>query len=178
VNHTDYVNLLRPARLSAGGVWADLGAGGGAFTMALRELIGPTAEIYAVDKDPESLDALERAYIHRFGDTGRLQCLSADFAGTLHLPPLAGVLMANSLHFLGDKEAMLRGVRNLLKAKGLLLVVEYNVDAGNPWVPFPLSFQKFAAVAARAGFSSPRLLATHPSSFLREFYSAAADKPE
>jgi len=25
-----------------------------------------------------------------------------------------------------------------------------------------------------AGFGEPRLLATHPSSFLREFYSAAA----
>ena len=50
MNHTDHINLLRPANLSQGGVWADFGAGSGAFTLALRELIGANAVIYAVDK--------------------------------------------------------------------------------------------------------------------------------
>jgi hypothetical protein len=59
---------------------------------------------------------------------------------------------------------------------GALLLVEYNVDSGNPWVPHPLSFETYRTLALRAGLTEPRLLATHPSRFLREFYSALAHK--
>jgi hypothetical protein len=52
------------------------------------------------------------------------------------------------------------------------LLVEYNVDSGNPWVPHPLSFETYRSLAPRAGFSEPRLLGTVPSRFLREIYSA------
>ena len=174
MNHTDHVNLLKPSGLRPGGAWADLGAGSGAFTLALRELVGAEAEIHAIDKDGGSLRELERAFARRFGETRRLHVLRLDFATSAELPHnLDGVLMANSLHFFRDKEAVLRRVRGLLKPRGTLLLVEYNVDKGNPWVPFPLSFERFRDLAVRSGFAEPRLLATHPSSFLREFYSAA-----
>ena len=84
--------------------------------------------------------------------------------------------MANSLHFFRNKEKVLRHVRSLLKPNGTLLLVEYNVDRGNPWVPHPMSFETFRELVPRAGFSEPQLLAKHPSSFLREFYSALAFK--
>jgi SAM-dependent methyltransferase len=86
--------------------------------------------------------------------------------------PLDGILMANSQHHFKDKAKNLRHARNFLKPKGILLLVEYNVDSGNPWVPHPLSFESFRSLAPRVGFSEPRLLTKHPSSFLREFYSA------
>jgi hypothetical protein len=63
-----------------------------------------------------------------------------------------------------------------LKPGGALLLVEYNVDRGNPWVPYPLSFETFRELAPRAGFGEPRLLGHHPSRFLREFYSALTFK--
>jgi ubiquinone/menaquinone biosynthesis C-methylase UbiE len=174
MNHTDYVNLLRPAGLSGGGNWADLGAGSGAFTFALRELIGAKAQIHAVDKDAASLQALERGYKRRFPDGGALHLVRADFSDSPRLPPLDGVLMANSLHFFRDREGVLAKVRALMKPRATLLLVEYNADAGNMWVPFPLSYDTFERLAPRAGFRGARLLATHPSSMLREFYSAAA----
>jgi hypothetical protein len=80
--------------------------------------------------------------------------------------------MANSLHYFKNKEKILRQVRTHLKANGILLLVEYNVDSGNLWVPHPLSFESFHVLAMRAGFSVPHLLAKNPSSFLHEFYSA------
>jgi hypothetical protein len=82
--------------------------------------------------------------------------------------------MANSLHFYREKEKVLRHIRSFLKWSGRLLLVEYNVDAGNPWVPHPLSFDTFYSLARRTGFSEPNLLAKVPSRFLREFYSAIA----
>ncbi len=174
MNHTDHVNLLRPADLAPGGVWADLGAGAGAFTLALRELAGPQVEIHAVDRDGRRLEELERLWRERFGDAARLHLMQADFTRPLELPPLDGILMANSLHFFKAKEKVLRQVGTMLKPGGKLLLVEYDTDSGNLWVPHPLSFATWRGLAPRAGFTEPRLLATRPSSFLRGFYSAVA----
>jgi ubiquinone/menaquinone biosynthesis C-methylase UbiE len=174
MDHTDHVNLLKPANLEHGGTWADFGAGSGAFTLALRELIGPHADIYAVDKDRRGFNDLEKAHREKFTTAQNVHPVRADFSGVLSLPPLDGIVMANSLHYFKDKEKLLRHIRSFLKMNGVLLLVEYNVDAGNMWVPYPLSFETYRALAHRAGFSEPRLLATAPSRFLREFYSAVA----
>jgi ubiquinone/menaquinone biosynthesis C-methylase UbiE len=176
MDHADHVNLLRPAELSAGGTWADFGAGSGAFTLALRELIGPHASIYAVDKDQRALRELEKAHRERFTTSQNIHTVRADFSRSLSLPPLDGIVMANSLHYFKDKEKILRHVRSFLKLNGALLLVEYNVDSGNPWVPYPLSFETFCALAPRAGFSEPQLLDKAPSRFLKEFYSAATHR--
>ena len=176
MDHKDHVNLLRPADIKPGGSWADLGAGSGAFTFATRELIGPTANIYAIDKNRASLNQLEQAYRARFGDSQNLHLITGDFSHTLDIPPLDGILMANSLHFFKDKEKILRHVSSYLKPNGILLIVEYNVDSGNLWVPYPFSFETYRKLAPRANFSEPRLLAKVPSTFLREFYSAACNK--
>ncbi len=179
MKHADHVGLLKPANLTEGGTWADLGAGTGAFTLALRELVGAEAEIFAVDKDRGSLEQLLGEYEGRFKSVSGLHLVRADFsAGRSDLPPLDGVVMANSLHYFRDKLAVLRRVRELLKPAGTLLLVEYNVDRGNIWVPYPLSFSTYRKIAPEAGFSEPRLLATHPSSFLREFYSTMTSRAD
>jgi ubiquinone/menaquinone biosynthesis C-methylase UbiE len=175
MDHQDHVNLLRPANLSQGGTWADFGAGSGAFTLALSELVGLKAEIYAIDKDRSGFNQLEKSHRALFGTSQNIHSMRADFAGPLSLPPLDGIVMANSLHFFKDKEKILRHVRSFLKFNGMLLLVEYNVDSGNMWVPYPLSFETYQSLAPRAGFTEPRLLATHPSRFLREFYAAVAN---
>jgi ubiquinone/menaquinone biosynthesis C-methylase UbiE len=178
MEHYEHVNLLRPADIKPGGSWADLGAGSGAFTFALRELTGRSANIHAVDKDRARLHELERGYRARFGDSQNLTLTVGDFTRTLDLPALDGILMANSLHFIKDKEKVLRHVRPLMKPNGMLLIVEYNADSGNPWAPYPFSFETYRKLAPRADFAEPRLLAATPSRFLGEFYSAAAFKKE
>ncbi len=172
MNHNDHVNLLRPANLKPGGSWADLGAGSGAFTLALRELVGPNADIYAVDKDRRSLNELQNSHLVHFKTATNLHLVQTDFSRSFEIPPLDGVIMANSLHYFKDKEKILRHVQRFLKPDGILLLIEYNVDSGNPWVPYPLSYTTFRTLASRVGFTEPRLLATIPSRFLHEFYSA------
>ena len=178
MDHTDHVNLLRPASLDKGGSWADLGAGSGAFTFALRELIGPTATIYAVDKDRSSLDVLKSEYKARFGSDENLHIQAGDFSHPTNLPALDGILAANSLHYFKDRVKVLQHIKSFLKPNGKLLVIEYNVDSGNPWVPYPFSFGSFGKLTLQAGFAEPQLLARHPSRFLREFYSALTFKAE
>ena len=176
MDHNDHVNLLRPANLKPGGTYADFGAGGGAFTLALRELVGIDAQIYAVDKDKSALRELENSHRARFNTTRNLLLLPNDFSRPLDVPPLDGIVMANSLHFFKDKEKILHHVREFLKPNGALIVIEYNVDSGNMWVPYPLTFETYHDLAPRAGFTEPRWLAKVPSRFLKEFYSAIAYK--
>lgn len=156
-------------------MWADLGAGSGAFTLALADLIGPGGEIYAVDKDVRALREAEHALRLRFPDNN-VHYVTADFTRPLDLPPLDGMVMANSLHFQRQKEPLLQAVRGYLKPGGRLILVEYNADHGNPWVPYPLSYPTWQALAERSGFIDTRLLATHPSRFLREIYSSVSVK--
>jgi ubiquinone/menaquinone biosynthesis C-methylase UbiE len=177
MDHNDHVNLLRPANLPPG-MYADFGAGNGAFTLALREVIGPDSTIHAVDKDKPALRDLENSHRARFHSTERLILLANDFSRPFDLPPLDGILMANSLHFFKDRQNILQHVRGFLKPNGAFIIVEYNVDSGNLWVPHPLTFETYSKLAPRAGFSEPRLLAKVPSRFLKEFYSALAYKTE
>jgi SAM-dependent methyltransferase len=171
--HGDHVNLLRKGVPASGGVWADFGAGSGAFTLALAELIGAGSTIFAVDKDRRALQQLSRMVQAQFPGV-TLHTLVEDFTRTLDLPPLDGVVMANSLHFERRKESVLQLVRGYLKPGGRLLLVEYNTDKGNMWVPHPLSFPTWQQLAARSGFAQTELLATHPSGFLGEFFAAAS----
>jgi ubiquinone/menaquinone biosynthesis C-methylase UbiE len=168
VDHADHVRLLRDG-VTGGGTWADLGAGTGAFTLALAELVGPGGQVIAVDRDRGALRGLERA-LRPGGATVRT--LDADFTKPIDLPALDGVVMANSLHFVRDKAPVLALVHKMLKPSGLLLLVEYDANKGNQWVPHPLSFETWRALADASGFSGTHELASVPSRFLGRIYSA------
>jgi ubiquinone/menaquinone biosynthesis C-methylase UbiE len=171
MDHRDHVGLLREGVRGSGATWADLGSGEGAFTLALADLLGPTGSIYTVDRDSRALRIQLRALRDAFPNV-TVTPLVADFTQPLELPPLDGIVMANSLHFQRDRLAVLRLVRDYLRPAGRLVLVEYDTDHGNPWVPFPLSFRSWATLAAEAGFHDTQRLASVPSHFLGSIYSA------
>jgi ubiquinone/menaquinone biosynthesis C-methylase UbiE len=163
-------------RQGEGGLWADLGAGTGAFTLALADLIGPSGVIHAVDRDRAALAELRAAAVSAV-PTAEIRTLAADFTRPLGLGDLDGVVMANSLHFVDDKRPVLDRVRGYLRKHGRLLLVEYDSDRGNDWVPYPMSFATWSALAADAGFIETRRLAAVPSRFLGRIYSALSLAP-
>ena len=165
MNHDDLVDLIRDGVADPGGRWADLGAGEGAFTFALADLLGPAARITAVDKDAPALSGL----------ASRFDVRVADFTRPLDLHDLDGVLMANSLHFVRKKEPVLESVRGMLRSGGRLIIVEYGADRGNPWVPYPFTYAQWEPMAARAGFTDTKLLRTVPSRWLGSMYSAVSE---
>jgi ubiquinone/menaquinone biosynthesis C-methylase UbiE len=175
MNHTDHVNLLRGGISHSGGVWADLGSGSGAFTLALADLIGEDGEIYSVDQDGGALGQQKREMQARFPKVA-IHYQQANFTRRLDLPPLDGLVMANSLHFHRQKDGILGLVQDYLKPDGRLILVEYNTDQGNTWVPYPLSYPTWEKLAGRVGFKDTRLLADRPSRFLHSIYSAVSMK--
>ena len=170
VNHADLVALIEGRRRrERGGRWADLGAGEGAFTLALA-------------------DAARSGRSHHRGRRGRAaRCAASRMRGVeiiawrisrgrSDLRTSTACVMANSLHFVRDKKPVLEAVRGMLRPGGRLIVVEYGTDRGNPWVPHPFTLRDAGRRwRLEAGFEGTRLLRTVPSRYLGSMYSAASE---
>jgi SAM-dependent methyltransferase len=178
MDHEDHLYLLKEGIPTPGGKWGEFGSGRGAFTQALAELIGPNGEIYSVDRDQNALRSQAKSIQARLGERSpRMHYLNVDYTHPLDLPSLDGVLMANALHFQRDKAPVLNLIRGYLRLGGRLIVVEYNVDQGNTWVPYPISYKSWEALALENGYERTRFLAGRPSRFLGEIYAALSYSP-
>lgn len=172
MNHMDHVNLIKKG-VPASGLWADLGSGRGAFTLALAECLGTDSHIYSIDQNKGALQTQQRAMEAQFPDNA-VTYLEGDFTQEIKLPLLDGIVMANSLHFVADKRPILEELRTLLKPTGRLVMVEYDTDKGNYAVPYPMSFATWQRIATTSGFTKTALLATRPSRFLGSFFSSVS----
>jgi SAM-dependent methyltransferase len=174
VDHADHVALLRGA-VEPGGTWADIGAGTGAFTLALADLLGPGGRIVALDRDADAVRETVLQVSRRFPGV-IIEVLVADLTGPLALPELDGLVAANSLHFVprGRQVPTIAALAAHLRPDGTFVVVEYDADHGNPWVPHPFSYPSWERLAAAAGLGDTRRLGFRPSRFLGAIYSAAS----
>ena len=174
MDHADHVALLRPA-VTPGGTWADIGAGEGAFTLALADLLGPSGRIVAVDRDRRALQENAAVVRTRFPEVS-IETRVADLTEPLALPDLDGLVAANSLHFVPrDRQvAVTAALAEHLVPGGRFVIVEYDADRGNPWVLHPFSYERWEEMAAQAGFERTHLLRTIPSRHLGSIYSAVS----
>lgn len=172
MDHADHVGLIREA-VEPGGTWADIGAGQGAFTLALADLLQPDGRIVAVDRDARVLRANAAAVRAGFPELD-YATLTADLTGPLDLPELDGLVAANSLHYVPrDRQvAVIRSLAAHLRPGGRFVVVEYDDDRGNPWVPHPFSYESWERLAEAAGLTDTRQIGRVPSRFLDAIYAA------
>ena len=123
-------------RLASPQRWADLGAGDGLFTQTLAALLPPNSNVIAIDKSP---NVLARIPTRMGGST--IEKRSADFTHTGIIPDIVdGILMANALHYVQDQDAFLTTLLEKLNVTGRIIIVEYDTDTPNAWVPYPISF--------------------------------------
>ena len=176
MDHADHVGLIRAGVEDRHGAWADLGSGTGAFTLALADVLAGRGSIVSVDRDGRSQAEQRERMAATFPATD-IRYLEADFTRAIELPALDGILMANSLHFVRDKEPVLRRLLAHLRPGGRFILVEYDADRGNPWVPHPVSFARWQDIAASVGLGGTRLIGRVPSRFLGAIYGAASEIP-
>jgi len=152
--------------------WADLGCGSGLFTYALANLISHDSTIYAVDKNKIRLQEQH----HHPSITivpQQLDFISED----LPFQNLDGILMANSLHFVKDKMALIQKLALYINPNGLFLIVEYDTNTPNPWVPFPVSYVLLEKLFNEAGYKTVQKIHEAPSAYGRaNIYSAVISK--
>jgi ubiquinone/menaquinone biosynthesis C-methylase UbiE len=178
VNTTEAVELIAGAIPGPGGTWADLGAGNGTFTRALARLLGPNGRVYAVDRDVKAFESLRRSSAK---GTSSIVPVLADLTRPFELPGLDGTLLdgmliANTLHFVRDADAVLARLVAWVRPGGRVVLIEYDRRAASRWVPYPIPIAQLPALARSAGLSAPAIIATRPSAFGGTLYVAAADR--
>ncbi|MDP4262861.1 MAG: class I SAM-dependent methyltransferase [Bacteroidota bacterium] len=143
--------------------WADLGCGSGTFTLALAGFLQPQSTIYAMDTDISALKQIPGNY-----NSVAIQKITGDFnKQVLSFKNLDGILMANSLHYVKDKYTFIREASDCLAEGGCFLLVEYDMEQANQWVPYPLSLASVTDLFHEAGFTLIRKLKERPSLFGR-----------
>ena len=162
---TDKIDSFKAA------TWADLGCGSGLFTNALASLLADESTIYSVDKNLSSFhkDSSLKSIL--------IKPVELNFERTpLPFNNLDGILMANSLHYVKNKKDFFEKIKTCLNANGCFLIVEYNMETANHWVPYPISFLSLKKLFHDVGFSFVEKISERPSAFNRgNLYSAIVE---
>ena len=160
---TDAIALIEPGFRSkaASETWADLGSGSGTFTKALAAILGSGGKIYAVDK--------QHQIFKQVAGVAFIEFYKLDFVNDpFPFFGLDGILMANALHFVNDKRTFIEKLKQHLQPAGRVLIVEYDTEKANPWIPHPISFDKLADTFPTFGFSRIEKIGERDSIFRRE----------
>ncbi len=155
--------------IADGSVVADLGAGGGWFTLRLSRRVGPNGLVYAEDIQRQMIEEIQRR-VRREG----LQNVRT-VLGTATDPRLpAGidvVLIVSAYHEMEDPVALLKNVAGALKPQGRIGVVDFLPGGGGPGPAADERVDSEAVVkaAARAGLQLQARDTVPPFQFLLVF---------
>jgi ubiquinone/menaquinone biosynthesis C-methylase UbiE len=126
--------VMDALRIADGSHVADIGAGGGWFTVRLARRVGPNGLVYAEDLQAQMIEAIRRR-VDREGLRNVRTVRGA--AADPRLPPrsVEAVLIVDAYHEFGDPVAMLRGIAAALKPGGTVGVVDFLKSGGGPGPP-------------------------------------------
>ena len=148
---SDAVALLGGRSLQSLGAmtWADLGCGDGTFTAALADLLAPGSVIHAIDQNRARLNGIP-------SDRGGVQIYThvGDFTAPWPFGSVDAVLMANSLHYVAGQDVFVRACELRMTTVRRFLIVEYDMDEANQWVPYPVSRRRLEELFRRYSFHS------------------------
>lgn len=114
-----------------GSVVADIGAGGGWFTVRLARRVGPNGVVYAQDVQ-QAMDTALRRRIARERLTQVRRILGTPADPRLPTGALDAVLMVGVVHEIPDRVDFFRRVRASLRPTGRLGVVDFSEGDGGP----------------------------------------------
>jgi predicted methyltransferase len=110
---------------------ADLGAGGGWFTVRLARRVGPQGVVYAEDVQEQMIESMERR-LTREGLRNVKMVLGAESDPRLPKDRLDAVLIVDVYHEVEQRVGFLGFVRDSLRAQGRLGIVEFRKDGVGP----------------------------------------------
>jgi predicted methyltransferase len=160
--------------LAAGARVADLGAGGGYFTVRLARAVGPSGLVYAADVDPDMVDFLaEQAAEQKLSNVRPV--LSAD--DDARLPERVDlVFTSNTYHHLENRVAYFSALRErAIAAGGRVAIVEYRPEATSHATARETIEQELTAAGFRLEKSFDYLERQHFLVFVSE--AANAEEP-
>ncbi len=151
--------------VTSGTIVADIGAGGGWFTIKLANRVGPTGLVYAEDIQREMIESINRR-------VNRTNLSNVEtIIGTSNNPkiptPVDAVLMVDVYGEVEDPMALLRNVIPQLKKGGRIGIVEHRLDGGGPGPPLQdrVAPETIITTAEAVGLQ----LLTHDESFRYQY---------
>ncbi len=168
--------LLDLLGIEEGDVVADIGAGGGFFSLRAAERVGRTGKVLAVDVQPEMIAGLEMM-IERFGHENIVPILGNVDDPKLPRDSVDHVLIVISYHEFSHPVEMMRYVRKAMKPDGQMLIVEYKAENPDSRVA-PLHKMSEAEIMEEIpalGFRRDRVIDLIPSQHVFVFKKTGVD---
>ena len=125
--------VMDALRIAEGTTVADLGAGGGWFTMRLARRVGRNGRVFAVDVQRLMIEAIERR-VEREGLSKIVTAVQGEYDDP-KLPADArtdAVLIVDAFHEMEDPVLLLRNVARTLHAHGRIGIIDYREGDGGP----------------------------------------------
>lgn len=117
--------------IAEGSTVADIGAGGGWFTIRLARRVGANGIVYAEDIQPQMLEStMRRVAREGLGNVRRVLGTAED--PRLPARSLDAVLIVDTYHELENPGALLRNIAQSLKPQGRVGVVDFKRDGLGP----------------------------------------------
>ena len=115
--------IIETIGLKSGQVIADIGSGGGYFTLRFAEIVGKEGKVYAVDTDEKLLEFVNSKAEEK-GLNNIVTVLGKD---KLELPKesLDFVFMRNVTHHISNRVGYFKDLKKFLKPFGKVIIIEY-----------------------------------------------------
>ena len=131
---------------------ADLGAGGGWFTVRLAHRVGPNGRVFAQDIQPQMLESIRRRVLRE--GLGNVETILATPADPRLPGDLTAVLIVDVYPQMAAPVETLRHIRRALSPQGRLGIIDFRTDGeGGPGPPIDSRLDSAVIVrdAAQAG---------------------------
>jgi ubiquinone/menaquinone biosynthesis C-methylase UbiE len=161
-----------------GSTVADLGAGGGWFTVRLARRVGPTGRVYAEDIQPEMIETMNRR-IQRESLKNVEVVLGTAVDPKMPRGALDAVLIVGSYGEFENPVALLRNLRGSLRPNGRIGIVDFRSDGLGPGPPLDERVDPAVVIkdAEAAGLRLMKRDTPLPFQFLLVFSAAPAAAP-
>lgn len=121
-------DVLKSLDVSSGDWVADLGAGGGYYSMRLSDVVGSTGKVFAEDISDNSMRWLHQRV--KVFDLRNVEVVRGEVDNPkLPADTLAAVLVVNSYHHFEQYRAMDEQILRMLKPGGRLVIADYSLPA-------------------------------------------------
>jgi ubiquinone/menaquinone biosynthesis C-methylase UbiE len=122
--------IMDALKIAEGSVVADLGAGGGWFTVKLARRVGSHGLVYAEDIQPLMIEAIKRKVQRE--NLSNVRTVLGTTKDSRLPRGLDAVLIVGAYHEMEDPVTLLQNAADSLKPQGLIGVVDFLPGAGGP----------------------------------------------
>jgi len=116
--------IIEAIALKPGQSIADIGSGGGYFSLRFAKIVGEEGRVYAVDTKPKFLEYIKNSAKEKGLDNVIPTLVSGD---KLNLPEksLDLIFMRNVTHHIANRVKYFKSLKRFLKPDGKIIIIEY-----------------------------------------------------